>query len=213
MSSANFGIRLPLGCLAFVGCKNDASGHYADPLFRILPNLRLLCESTVFCRLCKQVYRNTRLQPLGILQGKFKAMKKYELFFHEPIEKKKKKKHPEKTPHYFSAQFCQQYRSFSHSLRNQHIFKSLLLMVLNIRKRLPFTQQLFWDTERKGKQSKLSKIQRKPSMQLKTCHRDWNRKEGVCKGGMRRVLGLQHPSTAQISHGSISALLHSYSSL
>lgn len=91
VNSANFGIGLPLGCLAFVGCKNDAFGHYADPFFPILPNLRLLCESTVFCRLCKQVYRNTRLQPLRILQGKFKAMKKYELFFHEPIEKKEKK--------------------------------------------------------------------------------------------------------------------------
>lgn len=46
-NSANFGIGLPLGCLAFVGYKNDASGHYTDPLFPILPNLRLLCRSTV----------------------------------------------------------------------------------------------------------------------------------------------------------------------
>lgn len=90
-SSANFGTELPLGCLAFVGCKNNASEHYADPLFPILPNLRLLCESTAFCHLCKQVCRNIRLQPLGSLQGKFKAMKKYELFFHEPIKKGKLK--------------------------------------------------------------------------------------------------------------------------
>lgn len=104
VSSANFGMGLPLGCLAFVGCKNDALGHYTDPLFPILPNLRLLCESTVFC---KQVYRNTRLQPLRILQGKFKAMKKYELFFHEPIEKRKKKtRHPEKTHITFQPSFA-----------------------------------------------------------------------------------------------------------
>lgn len=89
-SSANFSTRLPLGGLSFLGSRNDASGHYTDTLFPTLPHLRLLCESTMFCHLCKQVYRNTRLQTLGSLQGKFKAMKKYKLFFQEPTQKRKK---------------------------------------------------------------------------------------------------------------------------
>lgn len=91
-------------------------------------------------------------------------------------------------------------------------------MVLNIRKRLPFIQQLFWDTEGKGSQSKLSKTRRKASMHLKTSCKDWNRKGEVCKGVRvkRGILGCRHPSTAPVSLGSrgtIAALLQSSASL
>lgn len=59
-------------------------------------------------------------------------------------------------------------------------------MVLNIRTRLPFIQQLFWDTKGKGRQSKLSKTRGKGLMHFKTCYRQLEGKGEVCKGRAQR---------------------------